>query len=380
MPQLFPAAALVRFLTNSLGLYLHIPFCNKRCAYCSFYSAVFTDCLCDKYTDALMCEIKVWGGRIDRPIDTLYIGGGTPSLLGARLGAVLDTVRQSFCLLDGAEVTLEVNPQSADDGFLNTARAAGVNRLSIGVQSGSDGMLSLLGRTHTASDAHSTVLAARRAGFDNISVDLMIGLPESNRETLKADIDFICSLSPDHISAYILKVEPKTLLAAGNYALPDDDQAAEQYLYMCESLAQHEFLQYEVSNFARAGRQSRHNLKYWCCQEYIGIGPSAHSFFEGRRFYYPDDLKGFIARPQTALDGIGGDCEERLMLALRLSRGVDLADFTDKISPELDRFTESLKNADLIKKDGTHISLTPRGMVVSNSIITEITERLYENL
>lgn len=380
MPHPSPEAASVKYLTDKAGIYIHIPFCAKKCAYCSFYSAAFTDVVCDAYMNTLKSEIRKWGGLTDHPIDTIYIGGGTPSLIGPkRLEVLLSTLKESFSMDTDAEITVEVNPDSCTREFLNSAVACGVNRLSVGVQSGSDEMLSRLGRRHTLRDAQMTFEYARTAGFKNISADIMIALPESTEKTLLADIDAVCGLAPEHISAYILKIEPKTAFYKGVSGLPDDDAAAQQYLTLCDELSSRGYGQYEISNFARTGFESRHNLKYWHCEEYIGIGPAAHSFYGGKRFYYPSDLKGFIASPQVISDGVGGQTEERLMLALRLVSGVELSEY-GTVGAELLSFIERLSSAGLVTSRGSHISLTPQGMAVSNSIITEITELLYENI
>ncbi len=332
--------------------------------------------MCDRYVESLIEEIKVWGGRVDRPIDTLYIGGGTPSLLGDRIADVVKAVRDSFFICENAEITLEVNPCSAGERLLKTAKTSGVNRLSVGVQSGSNEQLAVLGRTHTVSDAENTVDLARKIGFGNISLDLMIALPGSTEKTLCEDIDFICSLNPEHISAYILKLEENTKLSKSAVSLPDDEQSAGQYLFMCQRLREYGYEQYEISNFAKGGFYSCHNFKYWNCGEYIGIGPSAHSFFEGNRFFYPPDLKAFLSNPGTVADGEGGSTEERLMLALRLSKGVDITDYLGEISGETEAFLCRLLKEKMITRNGNRIALTPLGMTVSNSIITEL---IYEN-
>lgn len=370
----------MRSLTDS-GLYLHIPFCAKKCAYCDFYSAFSDSSQIDRYLLALIAEIKRWGGLYNRPIDSVYIGGGTPSLLEERIIPLLDAVRESFKVSDNAEITAELNPSSASEVFLSAAKKAGVNRLSIGVQSGIDSELKRLGRTHTALDAQKTVAKARELGFDNISLDLMLALPDSNLETLRASLDFITALSPEHISAYILKIEPKTALyAKSDLIIPDGDETADQYLFMCDYLKKKGFEHYEISNFAKNGMISRHNIKYWRCEEYLGIGPSAHSFINGERFYYPKDLAGFISSPKTVGDGEGGDVFERIMLALRLSEGCDLSEFIPKTPKVLEQTLEALQKAGLIELAGSRVSLTNKGMLVSNSIISEITELIYENL
>ena len=335
--------------------------------------------MCDAYTDALIREIKKWDGRVDRPIDTIYIGGGTPSLLGRRIGRVLSALRESFNTEKDAEITVEANPDSCDRDFLDCAAAAGVNRLSLGVQSGNDKMLKRLGRRHSFAQAAKAFDSARAAGFKNISADLMIALPDSDTKTLYSDINAICGLCPEHISAYILKIEPDTVFGRGIQGVPDDDCAAEQYLFTCEELQKRGYRQYEISNFAKKGFEGRHNLKYWRCEEYIGIGPSAHSFFDGERFYCPPDLREFISAPKIISEGAGGGNEERLMLALRLGEGTDISLYGTVDRP-LEDFLRRLEKERLIIKNGTHISLTARGMAVSNSIITEITELLYENI
>ena len=365
----------MKFLTNPLGLYVHIPFCERKCNYCDFYSAFDNKETLNVYLSALTGEIKKWGGNIHRPIDTIYIGGGTPSLLGKEIVSLLDCIKENFTVLNNAEITVEANPSSSGE-FLSFAKAAGVNRLSIGVQSGCDDTLKILGRTHTVSDARNTVAYARELGFDNISLDLMIALPDSNLQTLGQDIDFILSLEPEHISSYILKVEPNTVFAKryDSLNLPDDDLSAEQYLFMCEVLEKNGYNHYEISNFAKGDNQSRHNMKYWVGDDYLGIGPAAHSCLNGKRFYYPRDLQGFIKNPQTVSDGESGDVQEKLMLGLRLSQGVDLHQIYGEIPEDIKKKINLLEKAGYIKAELPHISLTNSGMLISNSIITELLE------
>ena len=361
----------MKFLTN-LGLYLHIPFCNGKCAYCDFYSAFTNEELIDSYTTALIREIKQWGGKITRPIDTIYLGGGTPSLLNHRLMPLLKAVCENFEVLDNAEITLEVNPADNVYEILQNAKAAGVNRISIGAQSGSDFELSVLGRRHTAKDTETAVKLARELGFNNISLDLMLGLPDSDCNTLKNSLDFLLNLNPEHISAYILKIEENTKFykLRDTLNLPDDDNISDQYLFMCEYLENNGFCHYEISNFCKDNKASRHNLKYWNCEEYLGLGPSAHSFLEGERFFYPRDLKAFMKGNSPTPDGNGGDLEEQIMLALRLKDGIK----TD-ILP-----TSALKKCEFFAKNGlavlenNNFSLTNNGMLLSNTIIFEILE------
>ena len=361
-------------MPEDTGLYIHIPFCAKKCRYCDFYSACISERVYKEYTDALLREIGKWGGEINRPVSSVYIGGGTPSLLGADILPLMRAVNESFCVLPGAEITAECNP-NAEESFFEFARRAGINRLSIGVQTSDDGRLKALGRSHTAADAARAVKAARAAGFENLSLDMMIGLPESDCQTVVEDADFMLSLHPEHISAYILKIEPNTVFARykDKLNLPDEDGVAEQYLTLCNRLEAAGYGHYEISNFALSGKESRHNLKYWRCEEYLGIGPSAHSFISGRRFYFPRDIKAFIAGNTPVDDGAGGGREEKIMLSLRTSDGAALSELSNTAQ---NRAKELEKSGLAVLKDG-RIILTDKGMLVSNGIITEL---LYEDL
>ncbi len=364
---------------KSAGLYIHIPFCQHRCSYCNFYSAVLTETLKQDYIAALEKEIAVRVKDFDYKIDSVYIGGGTPSVVGGDIKIIMQSIFANFDVCENAEITVEMNPSADSRIFLEAAYEAGVNRLSIGAQSASNKMLHLLGRTHTADDTKRAVETARQIGFENISLDIMLALPNSDIETVKQDIDFIVSMNPQHISAYMLKIEEKTAFykMAESLSLPDDDQAAEQYLFLCEHLKALGYEHYEVSNFCKAGAQSFHNLKYWNCEEYLGIGPGAHSFLQGQRSYYLPNLKLFIASPQIVPDGLGGDKAERFMLKLRLSKGVDLNEIFGIASEGILKKADMLCKAGFIEYSGSHISLTDKGMAVSNSIITEF---LYEDI
>lgn len=367
---------------NPVGLYIHIPFCAKKCAYCDFYSACVTNELTEEYVKGLCESFKNWGGKLCRPVDTVYFGGGTPSLLGNRIVPLLRAARSSFCITDNAEITAELNPAGNSAEFLSACKCAGINRLSVGAQSGSDDELLLLGRTHTVKDTAETVKAARDMGFKNISLDLMCGLPGSNTESLKKSLDFTVGLEPEHISVYILKIEEKTLFYKNKatLALPDDDETAEQYMYICEYLESKGYLHYEISNFCRPGYESRHNLKYWNCDEYLGIGAAAHSFIDGKRFFYPRSIKAFLNGEPPVPDGDGGDAAEYIMLRLRLSRGINFAEYRRRFGSDLpDSFikaAERLKSIGLVKITENAVAITDRGMPVSNSIITELLENI----
>ncbi len=335
----------------------------------------------DEYSSSLLAAIKKWGGSFDRPIDTVYFGGGTPSLLTHRLPSIVNTVKDTFKVSRKSEITLEINPEGNIESILKYAKQSGVNRLSIGMQSGNDDELALLGRRHTASDTIKTVETARNLGFDNISLDLMLGLPDSSIESLEKSLEVLCKLNPEHISAYILKIEENTAFYKQKESLnlPDEDSQAEQYLFVCNYLKEKGYKHYEISNFCKEGMTSRHNLKYWQGEEYLGIGPAAHSFIDGKRFFYPRSLKEFLNGNEPDFDGLGGGKEEYIMLNLRLKKGLSNAEYLKKFGealPESFLFKcETLRKAELIEK-GENISLTDKGMLVSNSIITELLECL----
>lgn len=335
----------------------------------------------ENYTVSLISEIKKWGGKLNgRPIDTIYFGGGTPSLLAKGLEAIIKEIKDNFSVSDNAEITLELNPTGNVAELLAFAKKAGVNRLSIGAQSGDNDELKVLGRTHSAEDTVNAVKAARNLGFNNISLDLMLGLPESNLESLEKNLEFITSLAPEHISAYILKIEENTAFAKfeSDLNLPNDDEIAEQYLFMSEYLERKGFSHYEISNFCKENMESRHNIKYWQGKEYLGIGPSAHSLLNNKRFYYERDLKAFMRGVSPVEDGCGGGKEEYIFLRLRLKEGINTQNFRRKFATALPQ--AFFKKCSVLKKNGflamenERIYLTNKGMLLSNSIITELLE------
>ncbi len=359
------------------GIYVHVPFCDGKCPYCDFYSLAGSEELMDRYVEAVGRELSRW----DRGLraDTVYFGGGTPSLLGARrLAALLGQIERRFDPAAAAEITLEANPGRVDKGFFQAARQAGFNRLSMGLQSANEDELRLLGRKHTAEDAKRAVEDAGAAGFDNISLDLMLGLPGGSDEKLRRSVAFAAELGAEHISAYILKVEPGTAFARRGVKVPEDDAVADQYLLCAKELQSRGYGQYEISNFAKPSRESRHNLVYWHGEEYLGFGPGAHSFFEGRRFYYPRDLAGFLAGKGTEDDGEGGGLREFAMLNLRLTEGLQRERCKERFGGAGEDFFEAvLKNAKkcppgLLQADSERIYFTPEGFLVSNALIVRL--------
>ena len=375
-------------MDKSLGLYIHIPFCAAKCAYCDFYSLPRSEEKMDLYAAALCGDLRRFAPQAaDHTVDTVYFGGGTPSYLGAqRLIAVLDTVKSCFRLDSSAEITLEANPDSAGDaGSLSRLRAAGFNRISLGVQSSDDEMLKRIGRIHTWAQVPQTVTAIRAAGFDNLSVDLIYGLPGQTMAQWQKTLADAVALSPEHISAYGLKLEPGTPLWRQRDVLtfPDDDQQAEMYLWAVTFLQQNGYFQYEISNFSRPGKASRHNLKYWRLEEYAGFGPGAHSDFGGVRYAIARDLDGYIAGTAALSERTEITPAERareyVMLSVRTAEGVSPsvleARYGGSFAP-LEPLLRTYEAHGLAEPGGLGWRLTPGGFLVSNAIIGALLETM----
>ncbi|MBP5581361.1 MAG: radical SAM family heme chaperone HemW [Ruminococcus sp.] len=358
---------------STLGIYIHVPFCGKKCAYCDFYSVNWSGSAAVEYTAAVLRNIRHYGDK-SRTVDTVYFGGGTPSLLTAeQIGSIIAEIRKCFDLDDNAEITLEANPCTLNVEKLAELRRTGVNRLSIGVQSMKDSELKILGRVHTAVRAEQAVLEAANAGFENISCDLMIALPDQKTDSLQYSIGKLTALPIQHISAYILKTENGTPFDCAEIRdrLPAEDSTAELYLTMVELLGKRGFMQYEVSNFAKAGFESRHNCRYWKCMDYLGIGPAAHSCYEGKRFAVERDLAAFVnsdVQQITVTDESPCGFEEFAMLRLRLKEGLILDDVSEHREEILKKLPPLIKDG-YAETDGKRIWLTPKGFLMSNSVI-----------
>lgn len=363
---------------NNIGLYLHIPFCKSKCPYCDFYSFRANNSLQKDYCDELRKRIIAYSEDIGRKADTLYIGGGTPSVLGANaLGKIIETAKWGF-LTDNAEITVECNPQSVDGDFFRILKNYGANRISLGMQSAVDGERKILGRTSGKEQIEKIISDAKNAGFSNISLDIMLGIPNQSEKSLSETLDFCISADIPHISAYILKLEENTYFYKNRekYNFPDDDLTADLYLQMCQTLEQNGIMQYEISNFARNGFESQHNLKYWRCEEYLGIGPAAHSFLNGERFYFERDINSFLNGCSPVSDGNGGDFTEYAMLNLRLTEGLLNSEtekrFGHKIPDELIKKSSVFAHNGFMESDETGLRLTKKGFLLSNSILAEI--------
>lgn len=338
------------------GLYFHIPFCKSKCPYCDFYSVKFDESSAQQYIQEICNEIKQYQGIFD----TVYFGGGTPSILPPELiGKILDCARAQFEFSDDAEITVECNPSKDLSEDFKKYASYGVNRISVGMQSAVDSERFALGRVAGKNEVVRTINYARQSGIENISLDLMLGTPKQTIESLDYSFDFIKSVGVPHVSAYMLKIEEGTKFfqMRDRLVLPDDDTVGEMYLKTVETLASFGIKQYEISNFAIPGFESRHNTKYWTLTPYLGIGKSAHSFWGGKRFFYDREWNKID-------DGTGGDKEEQIMLGLRLAKGIDKS----LVDRDFAEFVKMGYVADL----GERIALTPKGMLVSNTIINYI--------
>ena len=358
----------------AFGLYLHIPYCLAKCRYCDCYSKGGRRGVPDAYVEALARAMAAYmAGRGQPPLrpDTLYFGGGTPSLLTpAQVRRLVDAA----CPLPGAEVTLEANPETVTLETLAGYRNAGVNRVSFGVQTARPDSLARLGRPHTAAQSRQALAWARQAGFENISGDIMLALPHYSNSEFDETLALLAGSGAVHISAYLLKVEPGTAFGRRPpQGLPSEDEAADFYLYAVDRLQQAGYAQYEISNFARPGYEGQHNLIYWNCQDYLGLGPAAHSCMDRRRFYWPGDTDAFIAGQASPLQDGACGAEDFIMLQLRLSKGLDLSalrrDYGAELTPRQFGFIEKCVQAGYAAFDGKVLRLTPAGLIIQNSIL-----------
>lgn len=374
----------------ALGLYIHIPFCKAKCAYCDFYSLAHSEEKMDAYMAALLRHLEEVAPRAaGMQVDTVYFGGGTPSYLGAaRLCRILQTVLRRYDVARDAEITLEANPDSAGDWKeLRRLRRAGFNRLSLGVQSTDDALLRRIGRIHTYEQVQQAVTAARKAKFTDLSLDLIYGLPGQTMEDWQRTLADAVALGSEHLSCYGLKLEEGTPLwqQRQTLTLPDDDAQADMYLYTVAALGEMGYEQYEISNFAKSGKESRHNLKYWRMEEYAGFGPGAHSDFGGVRYGYVRDIDSYIAGrlvlSESETDSTLARDYEYVMLSLRTAAGIDRQTFEKRYRQRfqpMETLFEQYEKAGLASRTEGGWRLTPKGFLVSNSIIAALQEALAQ--
>ena len=375
--------------TTPLGIYIHVPFCRSKCQYCDFYSVTEKDDrLMESFLDAICDHIRETGPQAPgHRVDTIYFGGGTPSFFGADgMAAILSAIRRSFDVAMDAEITFEANPDSVSPRLLRKLKSEGFNRVSLGIQCDDDDILAKIGRPHNYEQAVSAVQKIRKAGFKNLSLDLIYGLPGQTLESWQRTLRNVLELKPEHISCYGLKVEEGTPLYACQefMNLPDDDAQADMYLATVEILRAKGYRQYEISNFCKRNHESKHNVKYWTGGEYLGFGPDASSDFAGKRFKIIRDLRGYI-------DGIRGGGQvleeiqtvakreragEYLMMGLRTTQGISGEEYEKLFLLPFAPIEEALEacrqRGHALTGDGGRWRLTPEGFLLSNSIISDL--------
>lgn len=391
-------------IPEPLSLYVHVPFCLSKCPYCDFNTYQGMEHAMSPYVAAAMEEGRLWAERLGNPpAETVFFGGGTPSYLASgQLGRLLSSLVSSFPLIEGAEVTAEANPGDLDDAKLRAMLGMGVNRISIGVQSLDDGLLRMLGRRHTSKDAIEAYHRARSAGFTNLSLDMMYGLPHQSMEQWQASVQGVIDLSPEHLSLYGLTLEGGTAMEQqvrrGLLPEPDPDLAADMYEYARQAMAVAGYEHYEISNWCLSGYRSRHNLAYWRVEPYLGIGPGAHSHLNGFRFHnvkLPSHYAKCVRQwsEQTDRDWDSGSIEslkgtptledyevinpktaiaESLFLGLRLLDGMKLEEFQERHGVSLlDAYgaeVDDLVSRHLLQLDAEKLNLTAKGLLLSNQV------------
>lgn len=363
-------------MNKPLGLYLHVPFCISKCRYCDFYSGYASEDEKETYVSALEAKITALADLPNvRKFSSVYFGGGTPTAIGAkRLSRLLSAIK-TVGLAENAEVSFEANPATVTKEDLKALRESGFNRISVGVQSFVPSELSALGRIHSGPDAEKTVLDAFGAGFDNVSLDLMLGIPGQTKESALFSLEKALSLGITHLSAYCLKLEPGTKMFADypdGKGLPTDEETADVYLAIVSAAEKAGLKQYEISNFARSGCACRHNLLYWELGEYIGLGPSAHSFFGGKRFEFPRNREFFFQNLSDPFFGaLNEDVDpetEYIMLSLRTAKGIS----KEKMTPKAIAKMKNYVSAGFARATPEGFALTPEGFLVSTHIISDI--------
>jgi len=382
----------------AVGIYISVPFCKTKCSYCNFASDVFSRAVFERYVDRVCADVasaaktaEEMGGQLDREVDSIYLGGGTPTVLDAgQLSRIFSAVRSQFRVQPDAEVTLECAPGTLAPGVLQGLLRCGVNRVSLGVQSFVDPEAAAVGRLHKRSTVLDDIAHLRASGITNLNIDLIAGLPHQTAETWQQSLDATLATEAPHVSVYMLEVDEdsrlgREVIAGGTryhaHFVPDEEAMADFYLAACEQLDTAGVAQYEISNFARAGAESRHNLKYWTRQPYLGFGVDAHSMLAAStaaamavRFATADVLEKYVAGSplQCTVVSHAAALEESFFLGLRLNRGVSLADiaanFSQQSIDDLSPVIAELVADELLHSDGDVIRLTPRGRLLSNEV------------
>ena len=383
-------------MANTIGIYIHIPFCKSKCDYCDFYSLAGQEEQMDRYQKALLTHLRSFASRLKGwVVDSIYFGGGTPSYYGdKRLREVLSLIQRLCTISRQAEITVECNPDSVDPRAIARLRRAGVNRISLGMQSADGQQLRCLHRVHSPRQVIQAVSDIRQAKIDNLSLDLIYGLPGQTMADWEDTLEKALDLAPEHLSCYGLKVEPDTPLARqveAGLCLPDEDLQADLYLRTVELLRQRGYRQYEISNFAKPGKESRHNLKYWLGREYVGFGPGAHSYFQGHRYAYPRDLEGYIRAITAGAAQVENvqpvpppeQAKEYLLLRMRTARGIEEWEYRRKFGLNFEpiaRRLEFFEDHRWAEQTDHRWHFTPQGFLLSNTLILDLLEAQAETI
>ena len=375
-------------IEKKIGIYVHFPFCVRKCSYCDFYSASPVPGLTDRYIEILRKHAEMLSRKTDGySADTVFLGGGTPTLVGGDgIKRAAEILFSNFNIEKGAEFTVEANPGTVDRNMLSDIRSAGVNRISFGLQSSVESELRVLDRIHSYEDFLRSYHSARDAGFDNINVDIMYAVPGQTAGSFASTLERVTGLRPEHISCYALKLEKGTRLESekDRYEFPDEDSEFSMYLSAAERLGSAGYRHYEISNYALEGRECRHNLRYWDCREYIGLGPSAHSYFMGTRYGYVADTDQYMKsvcageEPYSEYETVTerGRESEYVMLRLRLGDGILDDEFRERFGSGFgSKYEDKIKrfiDAGMMKTVNGRYFLTDEGMYISNYIISEL--------
>ena len=370
---------------KNLGIYVHIPFCVKKCNYCDFNSSSASDEVQNIYTDSLVNEIKEFGKLKKVTADTVFLGGGTPTLLGEKnLEKIITAIKENIIIAPDNEFTIECNPKTANLGKFRVLRDLGVNRVSLGVQSMDDEILKILGRVHNLKDFIECFASARIAGIENINFDLMFAVPNQTEKIWQTTLETAVKLEPKHISAYGLQLEEGTYFYENqeNYKFPDDEENRRMYELLVEFLGSKGYNRYEISNFAIPGFESRHNLKYWDLTEYVGFGLGSSSFFEGVRYQNPEVMADYLDFADNFTPFWNGEKQsendlisEFMFLGLRLDKGVSDVDFKQKFGKSFFEIfkKEIAENVEkgLLIKENDRIYLSSKGFDLANSVMSD---------
>ena len=373
-------------MVRNISLYFHIPFCTKKCNYCNFYSIQYKSDLVEKYISCLKKEIEFTAPEEKFKVKTIYFGGGTPSLLSFQhLYEIISKIQTSFEINKNFEVTMEVNPINVTKSAVKSWKIFGINRISLGAQSFHDSELKILGRLHSKKEIYSAVETIKEYCTENISLDLMYGIPFQTMKKWKFSLENAVKLELKHISSYCLSLEKGTYLfdKKGEYSFPSENEQNEMYYEMIKILERNGFKQYEISNFSKMGFESKHNLNYWNCGEYFGLGPSAHSFFEMKRWNNFSNLKKyveFLNKNKLAIEKVKEISQrefisDKIILGLRLNNGISISEFKKKYDFDIENeYTDVLKKffeSGYLTKQNDNLELTSKALFVSNSILSE---------